>query len=655
MQNWKRRWTRGNDSAVVRFVRLLLLGTLSACATQSSGVHGQDRSDWPMYGGDAGGTRFSPLAQISRTNVSRLHAVWTTHTGDVSDGADGRGRTGFEATPILAAGTLYVSTGFNRVIALNPENGAQLWSYDPHIDRTVSYGDGLINRGVSSWLDPQGSSVSPCHQRIFEATLDARLIALDSKTGAPCQGFGTSGIVTLRDVPGFRAGDYHMTSPPAVIDDVVIVGSSINDNTRTDEPSGVVRAFDARSGTLRWTWDPLVRPPGTSSGWRTGSANAWSVMVTDPVRHLVFVPTGSASPDYFGGLRPGDNKWANSIVALRSRTGQMAWGFQLVHHDLWDYDTAAPPLLATIARNGRQTPVVIQSNKTGFVYVLHRETGEPVLPIEERPVPKSDVPGETASPSQPYPITLPALAAQQFLDSDVWGATPDDLAACRAILQGVRNEGVFTPPDRKGTIVVPGNVGGPNWSGYALDPDRMLLIANVNNLPALVKLIPRTDFDQMSSRPAGEYGRQEGTPFVLFRRFLQAPSGLPCTRPPWGSLVALDLNSGTIKWQVPLGSMESFGTAKTAIPPGSISLGGPIVTAGGLVFIAGTIDPYLRAFDIDSGRELWRGLLPASGHATPMTYRSSTGKQYVVVAAGGHSKIVEERVGDALVAFGVDN
>jgi quinoprotein glucose dehydrogenase len=625
----------------------------------SASLLGQTNATWPYYGGDAGGMRYSLLTQINPRNVSKLKVAWVFHTGDVSDGKHGK-RSGFETTPILVDGTLFLTTGFNRVIALNPATGTQRWSYDPKIDLTWDYGDALVNRGVATWLDPvrRGKTGGPCQRRIYEATLDARLVALDAATGIPCSDFGEYGQVSLRNVPRYKAGRYHMTSPPAVIDDLVIVGSAINDNTRVDMPGGVVRAFDVRTGALRWSWDPIQRDdesPGARNGatttGQTGAGNAWSIMTVDPERDLVFVPTGSASPDYYGGLRPGDNKWADSVVALRGKTGELVWGFQLVHHDLWDYDTASAPLLATLQRAGKETPVVIAGNKTGLLYVLNRDTGVPVFPVKERPVPQSDVPGEVTSPTQPFPLAPPPLTPQKLSAADVWGNIPSDVAVCQRWVLSFRNEGIFTPPSLQGTLVVPGNFGGMTWSGYAFDPERNLLLVPTNNIAAVVKLIPSEKLkDAARSGEDGDYEPQTGAPYGMHRRFLQASSDLPCSPPPWGMLSAVDMKQGTIRWQVPLGSMQYFGEGHGPIPPGSIGFGGPIVTASGLAFIAGTFDPYIRSFDVDTGKELWKAQLPASGSATPMTY-SLKGRQYLIIAAGGHPKITEEALSDTVVAF----
>jgi quinoprotein glucose dehydrogenase len=428
-------------------VGLLLIFCVTLTSSTARGQVSAD-TEWPNYGNDAGGMRYSPLSQINRDNVSRLKVAWIFHTGDVSDGSHDRKRSGFETTPILVDGTLYFSTPFNRVIALDPETGKQHWAYDPKIDLTLDYGDGLVNRGVATWLDPARAPRQLCHRRIYEATQDARLVSLDATTGKPCLDFGEYGQVNLREVPGYRAGWYHMTSPPAVIDDLVVVGSAVDDNQRVAMPAGVVRAFDARSGALRWSWDPIPNSAAAAKGRdlerRSGAANAWSIMSVDMERDLIFVPTGSASPDCYGGLRPGDNKWANSVVALHAKTGEIAWGFQLVHHDLWDYDTASPPLLATLRYHGEDVPVVIQGNKTGLLFVLNRDTGKPVFPVEERRVPHSDVPGEFVSPTQPFPLAPPPLAPQRISAEDAWSPTPQDRETCRNWIRGLRNQGIFT-------------------------------------------------------------------------------------------------------------------------------------------------------------------------------------------------------------------
>jgi quinoprotein glucose dehydrogenase len=650
----------------IRGLRFLLVAAMvvlcarmpNASAQSSADPAGAAQNDWAYYGHDAGGTRYSPLAQINRANVAKLRVAWTFHTGDISDGSGRPKRSGLETTPILVDGMLYFTTPFNRVFAVNPETGKQLWVYDPMIDLAGSYGDGLINRGVATWLDATRAKGKRCHRRIFETTLDARLIALDAATGDPCADFGNRGQISLRGVARYIPAEYHMTSPPLVIDDLVVVGSAIDDNARVDMPSGVVRAFDARTGALRWKWEPLApndadsATPSAGKVWRTGAGNAWSVMVVDPERDLIFVPTGSASPDYYGGMRLGDDKWADSVVALRAKTGELVWGFQLVHHDLWDYDSASPPLLATLQHAGKSVAVVIQGNKTGFLYVLNRDTGVPVFPVQERPVPQSDVPGEVTSPTQPFPLAPPALVPQKLSADDAWGITPTDRDDCRERIKGLRNDGLFTPPSLQGSLSEPGNVGGMNWSGYAFDPRNSLLLVNTNDLPAEMGLVAADKYWDAAGKSGDlEYTQQYGAPYGMFRAFLFAKAHhLPCAPPPWGTLTAVDMAQGTIRWQVPLGSIAP---AKPIVPAGAPSLGGPIVTAGGLVFIAGTmIDPEIRAFDVDTGKEIWKFQLPTSGAATPMTYQVRPGgKQYLVIAAGGHSKVTEEKQSDEIVAF----
>ncbi|HUN50371.1 MAG TPA: pyrroloquinoline quinone-dependent dehydrogenase [Candidatus Sulfotelmatobacter sp.] len=629
----------------------ILLAVMAGTPALARDGGAEPSGDWRYYGGDAGGSRYSPLTQITKENVAQLKVAWEYHTGDVSDGSGGRPKSEFEATPIVVDGTLYLSTAFNRVVALDPETGREKWAFDPKIDQKVPYSEGLLNRGVTFWSGGSRAKELTCRRRIFIATIDARLFALDAASGRPCADFGSAGVVDLaRGISHItRRGEFEETSAPVVAGDLVIVGSSIADNDRVDSPDGAVRAFDARTGAQRWSWQPLS--PRLAP---TGAGNAWATMSVDAARGLVFVPTGSASPDYHGFKRPGDDKWSDAVVALAVKTGKLVWGFQLVHHDLWDYDTASQPLLATLRRAGIAVPVVIQGNKTGNLFVLRRETGIPVFGVEERAVPKSDAEGEQASPTQPFPMAPPPLVPQRLTADDAWGPTPADREACRQKMAHLRTEGIFTPPSPGGSIAFPGNIGGMNWSSGAFDPKRQLFVTNVNILPMEVHLIPRAGYEAVEKqakqgRFRAEVSPQHGTPYGMSREVLQSPSGLPCNPPPWGELVGVDLGKGSIRWHVALGSTAEMLPGSNIV--GTPSLGGPIVTASGLVFIAGAMDGYLRAFDSETGKELWKARLPAGGQATPMTYRLRRGgKQFLVIAAGGHGKL-GTKLGDSVVAY----
>jgi quinoprotein glucose dehydrogenase len=598
--------------------------------------------DWSAYGGDSGGTRYSTLKQIRPDNIGNLKQVWIYHTGALEPKTRLNEKAAFEATPILVDGTLYLSTPFNKVIALDPESGIEKWTYDPKVNRSRFYSE-VTSRGVSAWTDSKTMDGAPCRLRIFEGTIDGRLISVDGKTGSLCSEIDlTRGVVFG---PEFD-GNYQVTSAPTIVGDVVITGSSIGDNVAVDMPRGLVRAYDARTGALRWQWNPI--PWAEKQLVRTGGANAWSTFAADPSRDMVFIPTGSASPDYYGGARPGGDKWANSVVALKASTGALVWGFQVVHHDLWDFDVASQPTLIEF----RGKPAVAVTTKIGNVFVLDRMTGKPLHTVEERTVPKSDIPGEGAAASQPVPVWS-AMVPQMLSADEAWGATPEARAWCSTKIESLRNEGLFTPPSLRGSLSFPGNIGGVNWGSAAWDPVRNLLLANTNRVAAIAKLIAREDMasaiehaKETETAWGGEFARQRGTPYGMYREWLVEPNGQPCNPPPWGALVAFDLKTGKLRWESPVGRQGDDW------PPGSTSFGGPIATAGGLVFTAGVFDPHLRGFDSDTGQELWSVELPASAQSTPMTYEWR-GKQYVVICAGGHGKM-QSKMGDTVVAFALD-
>ena len=612
---------------------------------------------WAYYGGDAGGARYSPAAQITPANVKHLQVAWTFRSGEDGAGFPGDEWTShmtWEATPILYDGSLYFTTSETNVVAVDATTGKLRWRHDSHVPK-LWYSD-AASRGVTLWVDPQSAPDAPCHARIFAPTLDSRLLALDAKTGKLCEDFADHGVLDLSHgihstyKPGDRFRNYLVTSPPVILDGKMIFGSSVGDNRGVELEHGTVRAYDARTGRFVWGWDPIPRDASNPvyAQWTpqaaaiTGAANAWAPLSVDPQRHLVFVPTGSASPDFFGGWRPGDNRWADSVIALDGDTGKLAWGYQLVHHDLWDYDSAAQPSLVTLQHDGRTIPAVIQPTKTGMLFTFDRETGKPVFPIVEKPVPQDGVPGEVPSKTQPFP-TAPAPLVRQG------PVTKDDLAhisfGCHP--ERYKSEGIFTPPSVQGSIEQPGYAGGVEWGGLAFDPVHQVAVVNTNDLPMVVALVPRDQFDAQSNSPEYKgwgFSEMKGTPYGMRRKTWTSSWGTPCVRPPWGELSAIDMRSGKRLWQVPLGN--AIANHWNLGVPG---MGGPVVTASGLIFVAATMDGDIRAFDEHSGKLLWQYHLPAGGQATPMTFAIG-GRQYLVIVAGGHGELGTRR-GDYVIAF----
>ncbi|MFL6415483.1 MAG: PQQ-binding-like beta-propeller repeat protein [Bryobacteraceae bacterium] len=528
----------------------------------------------------------------------RVVPAWTHHTDAVAPNERAARIAAFEATPVLAGQLLYVITPFNQVLALDPGTGAERWRFDPEIAKDRAYSEGTA-RGVTV-----------VDNTVLFGTLDARLIALRASDGKR--------IWDVPIAPGIKDGNFQITSPPVVVGQTVIVGSGIGDNGRAEMQRGVVRAFDLRTGKPKWSWDPT--PPG-----KTGAANAWSLLTADAKRDMVFLPTGSASPDFFGGLRPGDNHYANSVAALRASSGELLWSFQVVHHDLWDYDVASAPILVTFKRR----PAIAVLTKIGHYFVLDRETGKPLLPIEERAVPRSDVPGEAASSTQPFPVSG-RFTEQTFVPRPGW---------CTERASKLRYEGIFTPPSVGGTLVFPGNVGGANWGGGSYDPVRGLIFTAANRLATEVRLIPREAFDRSGHGDTGErlgleYGPQTGAPFGMSRRTFLGPDGRPCNQEPWGALTAIEVETGKLRWESPI----------------TTSLGGPLYVNGAVFFGGGVFENKFRAFSAENGRKLFETDLPFTANSTPGTYEWR-GKRYVVISAGGHGKVDGSKLGDLIMAF----
>lgn len=624
-----------------------LVLALSGCSDASPISMDAVVAGWGFWGGDEGGSRFSLNQQITPENVRRLKVAWTYNTGDLTPPGT-RGSTGFQTTPILAEDTLYLCSPRNRAIALDPETGRERWVYDarPDADGTNIY----ACRGVAHYRDSRAETAAPCASRIFMGTNDARLIALDARTGRKCADFGVDGEVDLTVGVGRinEPGQYGMSSPPVIVGDRVITGSKVFDTHSTDMPGGVVRAFNARTGALEWAW--TAAPPGTppSDDYPRSTPNTWAPIATDTERGLVFLPTGNPQVDFYSGGDGGLNYYGSSVVALKADTGDVAWHYQLVHNDVWDYDTPAQPLLFDFNGPNGVVPALAQATKMGHIFILNRETGEPIFPVDETPVPLGGFAPEKLSATQPIPrLPVPIRSIDRITEDDIWGFTFIDRNACLKQFRGMRHDGLFTPLGEEPTLIYPFTAGGSNWGGVSWDPQRQLLIANTTNVAGVAQLIPQAS--------GSEQGRVlDGTPYRLRTSPFLSPWGAPCVRPPWGKLTAIDMTTGQKRWEVPLGTTRDQAPWPLWFKMGVPNQGGSLTTASGLTFIAATTDRYIRAFSTDTGKELWKSRLPAGGQANPMTYRlSATGKQYVVIAAGGH-RFLRMPEGDAVVAYALE-
>lgn len=626
-----------------------------------------DDPGWPTYAGPEGGTRYSPLNQINRSNVADLEVAWEYHTGHLEKAPQIAPLVGFQATPILlpeeAGSHLVLCDPLNRVIALDPASGAERWLFDPEIDLRPFAGR-FNCRGVTYWRDPQAPDSVACAHRLVLATNDRRLVAVDARSGEPCADFGRQGLVDVTPVilelqPTRQLQSMQLNSPVAIVNGVIIVGGTADKFSDASSMNGAVRAFSARTGEHLWTFDTLIREPPDdpeSSAWHVGGANAWINMSWDSEHDLVFIPTASPAPNFYGGKRPGDNLYANSVIVLRAATGELVWHYQILHHDLWDWDLPTNPILAEITRDGEKIPVAMQLTKQGMIFTFHRYTGEPFFEIEERPVPTDGMPEDDVSPTQPFPVKPPPLVRHGIGPEDAWGLTPYDRGKCRELIESMRYGPIYTPPTTEFTLMMPNVGGGMNWGGGAFDPDSNILVTPVGESPYSLRLVPNKDIDPevagapMAGLPTGPPGYIDGTDYGLEQGPLFSPFMMPCTAPPWGKLVAVDMAAGEILWEAPLGVVDKLSPIPIPLRWGTPFAGGPIATGGGVVFIGATADERFRAYDTASGDLLWEMEGPTSANATPMTYMAG-GRQYVVVATGGHNWVYPFKKGDSVIAY----
>ncbi|WP_236212918.1 glucose/quinate/shikimate family membrane-bound PQQ-dependent dehydrogenase [Metapseudomonas otitidis] len=622
----------------------------------------QPAGDWQAYGRSNAGDRYSPLDQITPENVDQLELAWSYRTGDLP-GPDDPQETTAENTPLKANGLLYVCTPHSQVIALDPDSGREIWRFDPKIstqdaDSFKGWAH-MTCRGVAYHQQDTPSSGQRCERRLFLPTADTRLMALDADDGKPCEAFGDKGSIDLtRGIGSFTPGGYYSTSPPGVSRDLVIIGGHVTDNVSEDEPSGVIRAYDVRDGHLVWNWDPGnpddTAPLDEGRTYTRNSPNMWSVMSLDEELGLLYLPMGNQTPDQWGGRRtPSSETYSAGVTALEIATGKVRWTFQMTHHDLWDMDVGGQPTLVDLPGQkpgDAPRPALIASTKQGSLYVLDRRTGQPIVPVKETPVPQGAAKGDFTALTQP--MSALNLMPPPLRERDMWGGTPFDQMLCRIQFRSLRYEGIYTPPSEQGSLVYPGNFGVFDWGGIAVDPVRQVAFLNPNYMAFTSRLIPAEHARDEPARKSEIEGVQPntGAPFSAVLAPLLSPLGLPCQSPPWGYVAGLDLTTLEIAWKHKNGTVRDSSPLPLPLPMGVPSLGGPIVTAGGVAFLAGTLDQYLRAYDLRTGEQLWQGRLPAGGQATPMTYTGKDGRQYVLVVAGGHGSL-HTRQGDYVLAF----
>jgi quinoprotein glucose dehydrogenase len=626
-------------------------------ATAAS-LPGMGNGDWPAYAGTWAGLKYSPLNQITPANVAKLKLAWQFHTGDLKGPGD-PGEFTYEMTPIKVGDILYLCTPHDIVIALDPVTGKTRWRFDPHVTvrgtqhmscRGVSYYDSAAAPGAA----PMAPRAPDCSTRIFVATNDARLIALDAMSGRPCADFGDKGHVnTWPGMPFYKEGWYQFTSAPLVTHGLVVLAGSIYDNMADKMPSGVVRAFDARTGRLVWNFDPgnpdATSPLGRGQHYSLSSPNSWSTSAADEQLGLIYIPFGMGAVDQWGGNRPPTTeKFATSIVALDATTGKLRWVFQTVHHDLWDMDVPAQPALLDLPIGGRTVPALVQTTKTGNIFVLDRRTGRPIVPVDEKPVPGGPAPGDRLSPTQPF-SRLTLMPLDRVREADMWGATMLDQLTCRIAFRKMRYDGPFTPPSLQGSLVFPGNFGVMDWGGMAYDPVHATAFANPDYMAFVDKLTKNKPAWSPQATNRG-LNPNKGAPFAVYLNPFLSALKLPCQAPPWGYVAGIDLAAAKVVWKHRNGTIRDKSPLPLAFKLGVPSLGGPMLTAGGVAFMSSTLDYYARAYDAASGKQLWQERLPAGGQATPMSYLGRDGRQYVVVVAGGHGTL-GTRQDDAVIAY----